>query len=85
MDGVLKRAKAENKHVFLDFGSFTCGPCQFIKKEVFTIDSVADFINERFVSVDYMDGAEKDRLRSLYKVVGEPVLLILDNDGNLMH
>lgn len=82
---VLKMAKEQNKHIFLDFGSLTCQPCMYIKKKVLTIDSVADFINERFVSVDYNLGKEKDRLRKLYNVVGEPVLLILDQNGNLMH
>lgn len=82
---VLKMAKEKNKFIFLDFGSITCKPCLFIKKEVLTLDSVADFINERFVSVDYNLGTEKDRLRKLYKVNGEPVLLILDQNGVLMH
>ncbi|MBL1409795.1 thioredoxin family protein [Sphingobacterium faecale] len=82
---VLKMAKAQDKYIFLDFGSLTCKPCLYIKKFVLTLDSVADFINARFVSVDYNQGAEKDRLRKLYNVVGEPVLLILDQDGNFMH
>lgn len=82
---VLKMAKERNKFIFLDFGSITCKPCLYIKKEVLTLDSVADFINERFISVDYNLGTEKDRLRKLYNVVGEPVLLILDKNGVLMH
>lgn len=84
-DEVLKMAKEKKKYIFLDFGSITCKPCLYIKNEVFTLDSVADFINERFVSVDYNLGKEKDRLRKLYAVVGEPVLLILDQNGVLMH
>lgn len=82
---VLAKAKAEKKHVLLDFGSPKCGPCLFLKKSVFTIDSVADFANERFVAVDYQLGDEKKRLSKMYGVVGEPVLLILDSDGKLMH
>jgi len=82
---VLKRAQAENKYIFLDFGSLTCKPCLYIKQKVLTLDSVADFINERFVSVDYNNGPEKDRMRKLYNVIGEPVLLILDKNGTLMH
>lgn len=82
---VLKQAQKENKFIFLDFGSITCKPCLYIKQHVLTVDSVADFINKRFVSVDYNLGKEKDRLRKLYHVVGEPVLLILDQKGTLMH
>ena len=82
---VLAMAKQQNKLIFLDFGSLTCTPCMYIKKMVLTIDSVADFINERFVSVDYNVGAEKKRLSDLYGVDSEPVLLILDQQGKLMH
>lgn len=82
---VLKMAKKENKLIFLDFGSLTCLPCLYLKKNVFTIDSVADFVNPRFVSVDYNKGKEKERLSKIYGVDGEPVLLILDQKGNLMH
>lgn len=82
---VLQMAKTENKLIFLDFGSITCKPCLYIKQKVLTLDSVADFINDRFVSVDYNTGEEKRRLQNVYQVVGEPVLLILDQKGNLMH
>lgn len=82
---VLAMAKKENKLIFLDFGSLTCTPCMYLKKIIFTVDSVADFINERFVSVDYNVGAEKKRLSDVYGVDSEPVLLILDQKGKLMH
>lgn len=85
LDEVLKMGKKENKLLFLDFGSLTCLPCMYLKKKVFTIDSVADFINQRFVSVDYNVGEEKKRLSKIYGVDSEPVLLILDQQGNLMH
>ena len=61
LDEVLAKAKAHNKYVFLDFGSPRCSPCLWIKKNIFTIDSVADFINSTFVSVDYQLGDEKKR------------------------
>lgn len=52
-------AKKENKLLFLDFGSPRCSPCLYMKNKIFTIDSVADFVNSHFISVDYMEGAEK--------------------------
>lgn len=84
-DEAVAMAKKNNKLLFLDFGSLTCSPCMYIKKKVLTIDSVADFINARFVSVDYNVGEEKKRLSSIYGVDSEPVLLIVDQDGHLMH
>ena len=66
LQDILKKAKKQKKHVLLDFGSPKCSPCLFIKNKIFTIDSVADFINERFVSVDYTEGPEKKRLSKIY-------------------
>ncbi|MGV3529769.1 MAG: thioredoxin family protein [Flavisolibacter sp.] len=85
LDKVLAAAKKENKLVFLDFGSPQCKPCLYMKKIVFTVDSVADFVNQHFVSSDYQLGAEKERLSKLYGVDAEPVFLILDTEGNLLH
>jgi len=85
LEKVLAAAKREKKLVFLDFGSPQCKPCLYMKKMVFTIDSVADFVNANFVSSDYMLGTEKERLSKLYGVDSEPVFLILDTDGNLLH
>lgn len=82
---VLTMAKKQKKLVLLDFGSPRCSPCLFIKNEIFTIDSIADFINERFVSVDYTEGAEKKRLSKIYNVYTEPVILICNHKGELMH
>ena len=82
---VFEQAKREQKHVLLDFGSPRCSPCLYIKNKIFTIDSIADFINSRFVVADYTQGEEKERLSALYHVYTEPVLLILDTQGNLMH
>lgn len=82
---VFKQAKRERKHVLLDFGSPRCSPCLYIKNKIFTIDSIADFINSHFVVADYTQGEEKERLSAIYHVYTEPVLLILDTQGNLMH
>jgi len=85
LENILKIAKKENKFVFLDFGSPRCSPCLYMKNNIFTIDSVADFVNERFISVDYTEGEEKTRLSKIYDVYTEPVFLIVDSNGKLMH
>lgn len=78
-------AKKENKLIFLDFGSPRCSPCLYMKNEIFTIDSVADFVNQHFISADYTEGPEKKRLSAIYEVYTEPVFILLDANGNLMH
>lgn len=78
-------AKKENKLIFLDFGSPRCSPCLYMKNEIFTIDSVADFVNKHFISADYTEGPEKKRLSAIYDVYTEPVFILIDANGNLMH
>ena len=85
-DEVQKQArKTRKKYLLLDFGSPRCSPCLYIKNKVFTVDSVADFINSKFVAADYTQGAEKKRLSKIYNVYSEPVILITDLKGNLLH
>jgi thiol-disulfide isomerase/thioredoxin len=85
LEKVKQMAQKEKKFIFLDFGSPHCKPCLYMKNTIFTIDSVADFVNARFISVDYMEGSEKQRLSELYNVHSEPVFLLLDSEGNLLH
>ncbi len=85
VEEIFKQAEKEHKYVLLDFGSPRCSPCLFIKNKIFTIDSIADFINTHFVIADYTQGEEKKRLSKKYQIYTEPVLLITDTKGNLMH
>lgn len=85
LEEIQKKARKQKKLVLLDFGSPRCSPCLYIKNKIFTIDSIADFINGHFVSVDYTEGPEKKRLSEIYGVYSEPVLLICDAKGTLMH
>lgn len=82
---IFSKAKKQHKYVLLDFGSPRCSPCLYIKNKVFTVDSVADFINANFVTADYTQGEEKKRLSGIYQVYTEPVLLITDTKGRLLH
>src|SRR5580692_944424 len=48
---VLQKAKKENKYVFVDCYATWCGPCKWMDKNVYPIDSVGTFMNDRFISV----------------------------------
>src|ERR1700730_5445986 len=85
---VLKRAKSENKFIFVDCYATWCGPCKYMDKEVYHNDSVGYFINAKFISVKVqMDTSKMDndatkewyttarRLQGEYKVNAYPTFL----------
>ncbi len=83
-DGTLKEALAlaqkQNKPVFVDFYAVWCVPCKRMAKQVFTIDSVGDYFNERFVSVQ-VDAEKADDVAKQYNVQAFPTLGFLKPDG----
>lgn len=80
-DDVLKQAKAENKHIIIDFYTTWCGPCKRMDKVTFVDDGVAAFLNAN-LSVKY--DCEKgfgEELADRYKVVFYPTIVVIGPDG----
>lgn len=48
---VKEKAKRENKYIFLDCFTTWCGPCKMMDAEVYSNDSVGNYLNDRFLSV----------------------------------
>ncbi|HWR82536.1 MAG TPA: DUF255 domain-containing protein [Candidatus Deferrimicrobium sp.] len=92
-DTGLARAKAEKKHVFIDFTAKWCGWCKKMDKETFSQPAVVDMLNANFVPVRVdgdsehelnVDGykiTEKDLARSEFAVTGYPSFWFLKPDG----
>ena len=81
----LKKAKTENKLIFLDVYATWCGPCKRLKSQTFSNAEVGLYFNERFVNVA-LDG-EKDDGRQLVKTYGirsYPSLLFIDGNGKII-
>ncbi|MCX7867486.1 MAG: thioredoxin family protein [Limisphaera sp.] len=88
----LKKAKAENKHVLINFtGSDWCGFCIKLQKEVLSTKEFADYATKHLVLVELdfprqkaQSEARKSANRKLqkqYKVEGFPTLVLLDPQG----
>jgi len=95
---VLQRAKKENKYVFVDCYATGCSPCNWMEKEVYSVDSVGTFMNERFISVRVqMDTNRQDTneirqwysaghdLKTKYDIGTYPSYLFFDPDGQAVH
>jgi thiol-disulfide isomerase/thioredoxin len=85
--GVLEKARAAGKYVFVDCYTEWCGPCKLLDKNVFTNDDVADYYNERFINAKYdMEKGEGIALKEKYGVTAYPTLLFIDaRDGEVVH
>lgn len=93
-DEGLKKAKEENKHVFIDFTTAWCGYCKKMEREAFADPKVIDLLNNHFVPVRVdgdskdtldIDGyqiTEKDLTRREYGVSGYPTFWWLKPDGS---
>lgn len=95
---VLKKAKSENKYVFVDCYATWCMPCKKMEKEVFAKTEVGDFINANFISVRVqLDTSKADgefvkswyedasRIKNQHKVNSFPSYLFLSPDGKIVH
>jgi thioredoxin-related protein len=95
---VLKKAKEEDKFVFVDCYATWCGPCKWMDREVYMEENVGRYINERFLSIKIQMDSSKDDddyVRSWYDeavLIGRtyavrafPTYLFFSPEGELVH
>lgn len=93
-----KKARKENKFIFLDCYTTWCGPCRYLKEKIFTQAEIGDYFNSHFINVSIQmdqsnreDGKNKDSyadaasLESMYSISAYPTLLFFSPDGNVVH
>ena len=83
---VLKKAERTGKLIFVDCYTSWCGPCQTLAKEVFTLDSVADFFNRHFLCVKLdIEKGKGLELKKPFEIRAYPTLLFLDGKQQVVH
>lgn len=80
------KAKTENKKVFLDTYTSSCGPCKSMDKYIFPLESIGDFMNTNFISVKFdINKGEGVNIAQRYNIKVVPTYLILNSDGTIYH
>jgi len=80
------KAKAENKHIFVDAFTTWCGPCKWQSKKIFPQKEVGDFFNKNYVSFKLdMEKGEGLAFAKKYKVRAYPTLVYFNPQGEMVH
>lgn len=86
LEEACKKAKTENKPIFLDCYTSWCGPCKMMANEVFTLKEAGDYFNKNFVCVKTdMEKGGGPAIGKQYGVDAYPTFLVINADGKLMH
>lgn len=93
-----KKAKQEQKLIFLDLYATWCGPCKKMDKEVYSNESLSAFMNKGFVCAKLQidsTAADNEEVKRNYSFVHDllleqrissvPAFLFFDTNGNLLH
>lgn len=76
------QAQREGKVIFFDAYTTWCGPCKQMDREVFSDPRVADFFNEKMVSVKFdMESGEGPALKARFDISAYPTFVFIAADG----
>jgi thiol-disulfide isomerase/thioredoxin len=87
LQDALKKAKKENKLVFVDCYTKSCGPCKMVATKVFPLPKVGKFYNENFINYKLDLGDESlngPKYAEKYGVRVVPTFLFLKPSGEVV-
>jgi len=95
---ILKKAKRENKIIFVDCYTTWCGPCKEMERTVYPLAKIGEYFADKFISVKVqMDTSKKDDgvvkswyadahyIQEKYKVDAFPTFLFFTADGKILY
>lgn len=84
LEEATKQAQKEQKLIFMDVYTDWCGPCKWMDKEVFTNDTLAEFMNAHYINLKIDAEKEGVALSKRFEVVGFPTFIFLNDKGQLL-
>lgn len=86
VDEALRKAKSENKLVFLDFSARWCTPCKWMEETTFRDTRVVKKLSRDYVTVKVdIDQAEGAKIKKRYSINYLPTMLILNDKGQIVN
>lgn len=85
-DSILKKARKENKFIFVDAYTSWCGPCKWMLREVFPQKEVGDSVNPYYISLAIdMEKPEGIYFAKKFNIHSYPTFLFFDKEGTYVH
>ncbi|RYZ18143.1 MAG: thioredoxin, partial [Chitinophagaceae bacterium] len=83
---ILALAKAQHKPIFLDAYASWCGPCKYMKENVFTQAMVGQLYNDKFINVKMdMEEGEGPELAKELNIEAYPSFFFINEKGEVVH
>lgn len=84
-DEAVKKAREENKNLFIDFYTAWCAPCKLMAQKVFVLPELGGYFNKKFISCQLnAEAKENAELVKKYKVDAFPLMLFLNPKGEVL-
>jgi len=80
-DAALKRARAEEKFILIDFYADWCVWCKKLDRTTLSDKAVSAYLGERVIPVRLNTDREGRKLARRFRVEGLPTLVILNSEG----
>lgn len=81
----LKKAKVEDKLIFVDAYAVWCGPCKLMDRTTFKSEEVGKVFNQYFINLKIdMEKGEGLAIAKKYMVRAYPTLMFINSEGKLV-
>ena len=84
-DSAQQQSADTGKPMIVYFTGTWCVPCRIMKRQVWADEQVASLVNKQFIPVAIdVDNRDEAEVMAHYNVVGTPVTIVADSQGNAL-